>query len=95
MKQDATTVIEHQSRLMPELKRRGVRLLPDGPEREALFFEAKRIMIAYAPYKNHVHRILTDLAHPWLHGYRRPLYWQDWWQYVDITAPDARGEATG
>jgi imidazolonepropionase-like amidohydrolase len=30
MKQDATTVIEHQSRLMPELKRRGVRLLPGG-----------------------------------------------------------------
>jgi len=61
-----------------------VRLLPDGPDRDALFFEAKRLLIAYAPYKNHVHRILTDLAQPWLVGYRRPLYWQDWWQYVDI-----------
>ena len=30
MKQDAATVIEHQSRVMPELKRRGVRLLPGG-----------------------------------------------------------------
>jgi hypothetical protein len=67
-----------------------MRLLPDGPERESLFFEAKRILIAYAPYKNHVHRILTDLAQPWLHGYRRPLYWTEWWHYVDIDLPDTK-----
>ena len=30
MKTDAQTVIEHQRKLMPELKRRGVRLLPGG-----------------------------------------------------------------
>ena len=36
------------------------------------------------PYKPHVHRIYTDLAQPWVIGYRRPLFWQDWWQYVDI-----------
>ena len=30
MKADAQAVLEHQSRLMPELKRRGVRLLPGG-----------------------------------------------------------------
>ncbi|MEK8047377.1 ABC transporter substrate-binding protein [Ideonella margarita] len=58
--------------------------LPDGPEREALFVEAKRISVAYAPYKNHLHRFVTDMAHPWVEGYRRPLFWQDWWQYVDI-----------
>jgi ABC-type transport system substrate-binding protein len=69
-----------------------MRLLPDGEERERLFFQAKRILIAYAPYKNHVHRILTDLAHPWLIGYRRPNYWNDWWQYVDID-PQRRAQA--
>ena len=58
--------------------------LPDGPEREALFLEAKRISSAYLPYKQHVHRIYTDLSQPWLIGYRRPLFWLDWWQYVDI-----------
>lgn len=66
-----------------------MRHLPDGPERDGYFREAKRLLIAYAPYKNHVHRILTDLAQPWLHGYRRPLYWQEWWQYVDVEAPQA------
>jgi len=65
-----------------------MRLLPDGPERESLFLEAKRILIVYAPYKNHVHRILTDLAHPWLHGYRRPLCWNEWWHFVDIEHMD-------
>jgi ABC-type transport system substrate-binding protein len=66
-----------------------MRLLPDGPERDSLFLEAKRILIVYAPYKNHVHRILTDLAQPWLHGYRRPLCWNEWWHFVDIERTDA------
>jgi ABC-type transport system substrate-binding protein len=58
--------------------------LPDGPEREALFLEAKRLAAAYAPYKTIVHRIVTDLSHAPLLGYRRPLFWQDWWHMVDI-----------
>ena len=63
-----------------------MRVLPDGPERLQLFDEAKRLLVAYAPYKWGVHRIHTDIAHPWLHGYRRGAYWGDWWQYVDIDA---------
>jgi ABC-type transport system substrate-binding protein len=61
-------------------------VMPDSPERLALFDEALKIMLAYQPYKYHVHRIHTDLAQPWLHGYRRPPYWNPWWQYVDIDA---------
>jgi ABC-type transport system substrate-binding protein len=64
-----------------------MRVIPDGPERERLFFEGKRLLTAYAPYKFHVHRIMTDLAWPWVSGFRRPPYWQTWWQYVDIDAP--------
>ncbi len=69
-----------------------LRSLPDGPEREALFEEAKRLMTAYAPYKFGIHRILTDLAWPWVEGFRRPVFWLDWWQYVDI---DAAQQAKG
>jgi hypothetical protein len=32
----------------------------------------------------HVHRILTDLADARVVGYRRPAFWLDWWQYVDV-----------
>ena len=58
--------------------------LPDGPERKALFTEASKIVAAYQPYRYQVHRIITDLSHPWLIGYRRPLFWTDFWHYVDI-----------
>ncbi len=64
-------------------------VLPDGPEREALFRQAQRLGAAYAPYKTLVHRIVTDLAQPSLVGYRRPLFWQDWWHLVDIAPPEA------
>jgi ABC-type transport system substrate-binding protein len=59
-------------------------VLPDGPEREALFTRAKRLAVAYAPYKLHVHRIVADLMHPRLVGYRRPVFWNEWWHFVDV-----------
>ncbi len=71
-----------------------MREIPDGPERERLFVDGKRLMIAYAPYKYHVHRILTDLSHPWLIGFRRQFFSQEWWQYADIDAEMQAG-ATG
>lgn len=58
--------------------------LPDGPERLALFDVAKRLAIAYAPYKVHVHQYVDILAQPWLAGYRRPMFWYDWWHMVDV-----------
>jgi ABC-type transport system substrate-binding protein len=57
---------------------------PDGPERQALFTQANKLITAYMPYKFHVHRIGTDLTHPWVVGYRRPTFWRDTWQYMDL-----------
>ena len=59
-------------------------VLPDGPEREALFREAQRIAVAFMPYKIHAHRIHTDLTHPWVFGFRRPLFSSQWWHTVDV-----------
>ena len=58
--------------------------VPDGPERQALFDEATKLLVAYAPMRLGVHRVLTDLSYPELVGYRRPPFWLDWWQYVDV-----------
>ena len=58
--------------------------LPDGPERLALMKDAMRLSVVYAPYKTHVHRYISDMAHPWVIGYRRPVFWQEFWQYLDI-----------
>jgi ABC-type transport system substrate-binding protein len=59
-------------------------VLPDGPERAALFRQAQRLAVAYMPYKIHVHRIHTDLAYPWVYGFRRPLFGGEWWHMVDV-----------
>ena len=61
-------------------------LLPDGPERAALFTEASKLLVAYAPYKTHVHRIYTNLAQPWITGYRQTLFRNEIWQYIEVDA---------
>ena len=61
-----------------------LKLAPDGPERQALFDAATKLLVAYAPYRLHVHRVITDLSTAPLIGYRRPPFWLDWWQYVDM-----------
>ena len=61
-----------------------MREIPDGPEREQLFLAAKRLGVAYMPYKFTAHRTEADMLQPWVAGYRRPLFWQEWWHLVDI-----------
>ena len=58
--------------------------LPDGPERSALFIEASKLIVAYMPYKIHVHRVYTDVTQPWITGYRWPFFRREVWQYVDV-----------
>jgi len=63
---------------------RRMQVLPDGPERDALFLQAKRIQVALMPYKYTYHPFSNDLVQPWLLGFRRPLFWQEWWHRVDV-----------
>jgi ABC-type transport system substrate-binding protein len=58
--------------------------MPDGPERQALIDDAKRLLVAYMPYKVHVHRVFTDLTYPWVVGYHRNIFVRDFWRYVDV-----------
>ena len=58
--------------------------LPDGPERAELFKKASEIGIAYMPYRVHCHRFAADFTHPWITGYRRPVFREQIWQYVDV-----------
>jgi ABC-type transport system substrate-binding protein len=60
------------------------RSLPDGPERLTLMTEAQKLLVAYMPMKVHVHRIFTDLAHPWVVGYHRNPFVREFYKYVDI-----------
>jgi ABC-type transport system substrate-binding protein len=60
------------------------RQMPDGPDRQAMMDEAKKLLVAYMPYKVHVHRIFSDMTQPWVLGYHRNIFVRDFWTYVDI-----------
>ena len=58
--------------------------LPDGPEREALMRRAKDLLVAYMPFKVHMHRVVSDLVQPWTLTYLRHPFMRDIWRYVDV-----------
>jgi len=61
-----------------------IQSLPDGSERLAAFREAERIGLAYMPYKYILNRLTLDMTQKRVIGYRRPVFWQDWWHFVDL-----------
>ena len=58
--------------------------LPDGPERLALFRKASELVVAYMPYRIHVHRIYNDFSRPWITGYRQPFFRNQSWQFIEV-----------
>jgi ABC-type transport system substrate-binding protein len=61
------------------------RVMPDSPERTKLYQQMAKIVIAYAPWKINVHRIITDLWYPWVEGFRRtPMLGNHFWKYMDL-----------
>ncbi|MES2991081.1 MAG: ABC transporter substrate-binding protein [Pseudomonadota bacterium] len=61
-----------------------IQRLPDGPERLAVFAEATKLALAYMPEKFVINRRSLDMSTPQLVGYRRTVFWQNWWEHVDI-----------
>jgi ABC-type transport system substrate-binding protein len=61
-----------------------IRVLPDGPERDALMRQAKDLSVAYMPYKVHSHRSLVDLTQPWVRGYWRHPFMRDLMRYISV-----------
>ena len=64
------------------------RALPDGPAREALMRQAKDMLVAYMPYKVHLHNVYIDLVQPWTQGFWRHPFKRDIWRFCD---PGDRG----
>jgi ABC-type transport system substrate-binding protein len=69
------------------------KVLPDGPERRALYEQMDMYVSAYAPVRPIVHRVVTSLSQPWMTGFRRHPVSRQFWQYVDIDA-EAQAKAT-
>jgi oligopeptide transport system substrate-binding protein len=57
---------------------------PDGPERNALYREMDRLMLAYAPWRLGVNRVFNHLQYPWVKGYKKhPILYTNF-KYLDI-----------
>jgi oligopeptide transport system substrate-binding protein len=57
---------------------------PDGEERNRLYREMDRLMLAYAPWRLGVHRIYNHLIYPWVLGYKKhPILYTNF-KYLDI-----------
>ncbi len=65
------------------------RVLPDGPERDALIREGLKLGLAYMPYKASGHDLLTWLMQPRVQGYVPHPFMRDFWRHVDVNAPAA------
>ncbi|MBK7251822.1 MAG: bicyclomycin resistance protein [Gammaproteobacteria bacterium] len=49
--------------------------MPDSPERNALYREMCRLMLAYAPWRLGIDRVFVNLYRPWVLGYKKhPMY---------------------
>ena len=57
---------------------------PDGPERNRLYREMNRLILAYAPWRLGVHRIYNHLQYPWVKGYKKhPILYTNY-KYLDL-----------
>jgi ABC-type transport system substrate-binding protein len=58
--------------------------LPDSPERNAVYREMNRLILAYAPWRLGVHRIFNHLQYPWVKGYKKhPILYTNF-KYLDL-----------
>ena len=57
---------------------------PDGEERNKLYREMNRLLLAYAPWRLGVHRIFNHLQYPWVKGYKKhPILYTNF-KYLDL-----------
>lgn len=60
------------------------RLLPDSPQRKALYFDMAQLLHAYTPWVLLTHPISVDLTQPWLKNYKRHPVEFTAWRYLDV-----------
>jgi ABC-type transport system substrate-binding protein len=65
--------------------------LPDGPERNRLYREMNRLVLAYAPWRMGMHRVFSHFVFPWVKGYKKHpiLFTQFKYLDVDVAQRDA------
>ena len=60
------------------------RTMPPSSERDKLYTEMNRIAAAYTPWIPQTHRLRSEIAQPWLIGYRKHPMYNQVWMYLDV-----------
>jgi oligopeptide transport system substrate-binding protein len=58
--------------------------IPDGPERNQLYREMSRVVVAYAPWRFTVHRSFSHFINPWVKGYKKHPILYTSFKYLDV-----------
>jgi ABC-type transport system substrate-binding protein len=65
------------------------RVMPDGPERDALIQQGMKLALAYMPYVASGHDVQTWLVQPRVRGYVPHPFIRDFWRHVDVVEDTA------
>jgi ABC-type transport system substrate-binding protein len=60
------------------------RALPDGAQRDKLYFEMNQLIHAYNPWVPLTHVLSADIRQPWLKNYKRHPVEFTSWRYLDV-----------
>ena len=63
--------------------------IPDGPERSAMYRALAEQIAALNPWDLGVWRVENTLVRPWVDGYKKHVYREHAWLYLDVD-PAAR-----
>ena len=63
---------------------RASRRIADGPERNKLYRRMSEIVAAYNPWWLGFYTVENTLVQPWVQGYKKHVYWEHPWKYLDI-----------
>ena len=62
-------------------------MLPDGPERTALYRQMTELVRNYTPWLLGMNAYANLIAQPWLRGFKQNPFLQHQWKYYDVARP--------
>ena len=85
---DARFSLAEYDRLFEQSK-----LLPDSPERTALYRKMSELALAYSPWVLGIYRYECLVAYPWVLGFKRHAFFAHPWKYLDVDLAKRNGVA--
>ena len=63
----------------------------NSPERNAIYRKMATIVAAYNPWDLGVYRYENTVVRPWVQGYKKNIYIEHPWRFIDIDTAKIKG----